>query len=194
MSEPKNVDLDRAASEAAAAAAKALVDAPGPETTAAFETALEALAAESGWDRSEVRQQIASGQYRAPGFVVVDGTGYDLELALASVGPGWAGILRGFFARKERACPGATVDQVKEKYGTLRIYGTTPRDMSMEQATAFWALVDEAEAASCTVCEDCGAPGALRQGGWIETLCDAHAGGRPPFPKRAAAAPEKGSA
>ena len=55
--------------------------------------------------------------------------------------------------------------QVKEKYGTLRFYMTTSTD-EMDK------LIDEAEAASATICEDCGAPGETRGGGWIRTLCD----------------------
>lgn len=55
--------------------------------------------------------------------------------------------------------------QVKEKWGTLRFY------MSSHLA-GMDAAIDEAEAESARVCEDCGKPGELRSGGWIRTLCN----------------------
>jgi hypothetical protein len=61
--------------------------------------------------------------------------------------------------------------QVKEKYGTLRVY-TCGGDSSFERYVEF------AEYFSSRVCEDCGAPGKLREGGWLRTLCDDHAVGR----------------
>jgi len=55
--------------------------------------------------------------------------------------------------------------QVKEKYGTLRFYMTTST-AEME------SLIDEAESKSAKTCEDCGAIGKLRGGGWLRTLCN----------------------
>lgn len=60
-----------------------------------------------------------------------------------------------------------TFTQVKEKFGTLRIYFNAGSDYTMTEK-----LIDEAEAASAKTCEDCGAPGKCRPGGWIRTLCD----------------------
>ena len=55
--------------------------------------------------------------------------------------------------------------QVKEKFGTLRFYMTcSPPEMER--------LIDEAEMVSAKTCEHCGAPGKLRHGGWVLTLCD----------------------
>ncbi len=64
--------------------------------------------------------------------------------------------------------PQVTVVQVKEKFGTLRFYyngGDTYID----------AMVSFAEAMSACTCERCGAPGVIRGGGWVRTLCDTHA-------------------
>jgi hypothetical protein len=58
--------------------------------------------------------------------------------------------------------------QVKEKYGTLRFYYTGGDDYVD-------GVVSMAEAISASTCEVCGAPGKLREGGWLKTLCDEHA-------------------
>jgi len=63
------------------------------------------------------------------------------------------------------------VEQIKEKFGTLRFYerggDTTTR-----------AYVTFAEVMSAKLCEVCGNSGTLRGGGWIKTLCNTHADGR----------------
>ena len=56
-------------------------------------------------------------------------------------------------------------DQIKEKYGTLRIY-FSGGDEYVE------GLVSMAEAISGKICEVCGNKGQLNKGGWISTLCD----------------------
>lgn len=61
--------------------------------------------------------------------------------------------------------------QIKEKFGTLRFYLTSGTE-------EMWKIVHEAENKSCKICEECGAPGKRRGGGWILTLCDEHAKGR----------------
>lgn len=61
--------------------------------------------------------------------------------------------------------------QVKEKFGTLRFY------MNMETEEMSRAI-REAEGRSASACEVCGRPGTLRGGGWLKTLCDAHAAER----------------
>ena len=58
--------------------------------------------------------------------------------------------------------------QVKEKFGTLRfsVSGGSAQDD---------AYITFAEYFSGRVCEECGAPGKRRGGGWVRTLCDVHA-------------------
>lgn len=58
-------------------------------------------------------------------------------------------------------------DQVKEKYGGLRLY-FSGGDEYVE------GLVSMAEAISYYVCEICGNRGEANKGGWIRTLCDQH--------------------
>ena len=57
--------------------------------------------------------------------------------------------------------------QIKEKYGTLRLYFTTYPD-------GFDEIETEAEKKSETTCERCGKEGKLRGQGWIYTSCLKH--------------------
>ena len=57
--------------------------------------------------------------------------------------------------------------QVKEKFGGLRFY----YDGGDEEISG---MVRMAESWAAHTCEECGAPGTMRQGGWIRTLCDTH--------------------
>jgi hypothetical protein len=56
-------------------------------------------------------------------------------------------------------------DQVKEKYGGLRLYFSGGDEYVR-------GLVSMAEAFSYTVCEVCGNKGQPNKGGWITTLCN----------------------
>jgi hypothetical protein len=62
-----------------------------------------------------------------------------------------------------------TLDQVKEKFGTLRFYYTGGDDY-------IDGMVTMAESMSGVTCEECGLPGTQTQGGWIKTACAAHRG------------------
>lgn len=66
------------------------------------------------------------------------------------------------------ACSQVVINQVKEKFGTLRFY-YTGGDAYVD------GVVRMGEEMSAVTCEDCGAPGRSRRGGWIRTLCDTHA-------------------
>lgn len=60
--------------------------------------------------------------------------------------------------------------QIKEKYGTLRVYGF---NISDEQQ----AVIDKYERLSRTTCEVCGAEGEMREKqGWLMVRCDEHKG------------------
>ena len=91
-------------------------------------------------------------------------------------GDGWYEIINRLSKRLERAIEALPEEerqhyraaQVKEKFGTLRFYMTASTD-EMEE----W--IAEAEKDSAVTCEDCGAPGELRGGGWLRTLCSEHA-------------------
>jgi len=70
-----------------------------------------------------------------------------------------------------KACVQVVATQVKEKYGTLRFYYDGGDDIVD-------GIERMAESMSAVTCETCGAPGVARGGGWIKTLCDAHAEGQ----------------
>lgn len=94
-----------------------------------------------------------------------------------AVGAGWYPILEKLCANiqhhidwKEKQgnpVPQVTVAQIKEKFGGLRFY----YDGGDEYISG---LVNMAESWADVACEECGAPGKRRDGGWIRTLCDKH--------------------
>jgi len=96
---------------------------------------------------------------------------------------GWKGIVGTLFTGidamlndDEAKC--FRVEQIKEKFGTLRLYlsfdridpaGVNPNPMALRE------LVDAAVAASEVTCYVCGEPGVMRKLGWATVRCDAHA-------------------
>jgi hypothetical protein len=70
--------------------------------------------------------------------------------------------------KQYKQVPQVTLDQVKEKFGTLRFYYYGGDD---------YCRGAESMAASMTArtCEDCGNPGKLLTQGWHRTLCETHA-------------------
>jgi len=61
-----------------------------------------------------------------------------------------------------------TIAQIKEKWGSLRLYIDGGTDYHR-------GVVSMAEAMSCTICEHCGNSGTTHRRGWNKTLCDVHA-------------------
>ena len=103
---------------------------------------------------------------------------YTREEALTAVGPGWADIVRPLWDMCKAQRPPIDVVQVKEKFGGLRFYtGGGPQD----KYDGVYDAINAAEVLSYLTCEDCGAPGEPREGGWIRTLCDDHANGAGPL-------------
>ena len=78
-----------------------------------------------------------------------------------------AEIVAGDFRQVPDAIPQVTLDQVKEKFGTLRFYYSGGDEYIS-------GMVTMAEAMSGVTCEECGDPGERRGGGWIYTACDLH--------------------
>ncbi|MFC5749049.1 hypothetical protein [Actinomadura rugatobispora] len=122
---------------------------------------------------------------------------------LGGVGRGWHPLLLELHEDLRALIPDYRVTQVKEKYGTLRVYlvsgllrgpyletGTLPSEEESKRMA--WQdrqasrLVHAAEERSGTICEACGAPGEPRKGAWIKTLCDTCHGQRPRRPARPA--------
>ena len=73
--------------------------------------------------------------------------------------------------KKEEVVAQVTLDQVKEKFGTLRFYYTGGDDV-------IDGMVRMAESMSGVTCEECGNPGKRIGGGWVTTLCEEHAKAR----------------
>jgi hypothetical protein len=66
--------------------------------------------------------------------------------------------------KQYKQVPQVTLDQVKEKFGTLRFYYTGGDEYIR-------GLVSMAESMSAVTCESCGNPGEQTRGGWIKTTC-----------------------
>jgi hypothetical protein len=94
-----------------------------------------------------------------------------------AVGAGWYPILESLCTniqnhidwkvKQGQPIPQVVVEQIKEKFGGLRFYyqGGDEQIHGMVRMAEVWAS---------TACEECGAPGERRSGGWIRTLCDFH--------------------
>jgi hypothetical protein len=66
--------------------------------------------------------------------------------------------------RNGEVVPQVTLDQVKEKFGTLRFYYSGGDDI-------IDGMVRMAESMTGVTCESCGNVGETRGGGWIHTYC-----------------------
>jgi hypothetical protein len=80
-----------------------------------------------------------------------------------------AEIVAGDFREVSPEFPQVTLDQVKEKFGTLRFYYSGGDD-------TISGMVRMAESMSAVTCETCGNPGTRTGGGWIKTACKEHGG------------------
>ena len=75
-----------------------------------------------------------------------------------------AEIVTGDFRQVPESIPQVTLDQVKEKFGTLRFYYTGGDDV-------IDGMVRMAESLTEVTCEECGNVGERRGGGWVHTYC-----------------------
>ena len=78
-------------------------------------------------------------------------------------------IIEGDLRTLPDVVPQVTLDQVKEKFGTLRFYYSGGDDV-------IDGMVRMAESMSSVTCEECGKPGTSTSGGWIKTVCVEHGG------------------
>lgn len=109
------------------------------------------------------------------------------ELFHVECGPGWEKLYRPLLDLA--GLYGATVLQVKEKFGGLRFYFAGPPvgPDGVDRHAFLQAMADAAEDASFHTCEDCGEDAQVgwddvkgkpvwkaqrRYGGWIRTLCE----------------------
>lgn len=93
----------------------------------------------------------------------------------SGIGKGWFPIVDALHKYLLSLDPGYQIDQIKEKFGTLRYYYSS--DLAREDPVIyakFEAANDVAVMISARTCEGCGRPGELRTEGWLKTLCDQH--------------------
>lgn len=95
----------------------------------------------------------------------VNDKGYTRELALKSVGDGWAPLIHRIFDTLENIKGNVKIVQVKEKFAGLRVYTDCVND-------ELDAVIRQAELESFTICEVCGEPGKVRGKRWYYTACD----------------------
>jgi hypothetical protein len=76
-----------------------------------------------------------------------------------------AEIVASDFRKVPESIPQVTLDQVKEKFGTLRFYYSGGDDV-------IDGMVRMAESMTEVTCEECGNIGERRGGGWIHTFCN----------------------
>lgn len=89
-------------------------------------------------------------------------------------GPGWFPLLIALHRQLSAIDPNYRVEQVKEKFGLLRVYCVFEED-----AERCEDLIWQAEQASAHICEECGDSARLRRDQWwMRTLCDACAARR----------------
>jgi hypothetical protein len=98
-----------------------------------------------------------------------------------TVGDGWRELVEKAIDRIEEAGNGRIrINQIKEKYGSLRLYFDTLQGLTREQMAAVEDAVALAKARSECTCERCGAQGLLYgDGAWLLTACLQHARGQP---------------
>lgn len=88
-------------------------------------------------------------------------------------GLGWLGIIHTLHYRLMHFDPEYVVYQIKEKFASLRFYARVDTtEMSDEDADKVANIIRDAEHATNTTCEICGAPGtATEKSGWWRTRC-----------------------
>lgn len=90
-----------------------------------------------------------------------------------SVDAGWYPLVIATDRRLADIDPDYVVEQIKEKFGTLRYYCAASSDNpSPERLDALDAIVEDAQRVSAITCERCGESGLLRRTRyWAKTLC-----------------------
>ena len=86
---------------------------------------------------------------------------------------GWDDLIDDTLEKIRTIDPEIKILQVKEKFGTLRIYWYSTVGYDSPQSMLIQDIVRGAERHSEKVCEVCGMPGELRlDRSWDRTLCD----------------------
>lgn len=90
-------------------------------------------------------------------------------------GDGWYDLQDRLFHWWARRDEHWILAQVKEKFGRLTVYADPDVTSGSEPAQPDWRPIRYLALASQRVCEHCGAPGRLAEGGgWFSTVCERH--------------------
>ena len=90
-----------------------------------------------------------------------------------AVGPGWWPLIDAQSAEIIEAGIDCKYEQIKEKFGLLRVY-TQEYSTTSLQNTKLYDIIDKYEAISEHICEECGRFGKRRSSGWIKVTCEEH--------------------
>lgn len=89
------------------------------------------------------------------------------------VGDGWKKLVLETDAMLAYVDPDYKIQQVKEKFGTLRYYFGTMHEYGTIEHDIMDSIVRAAESRSAGICEYCGKWGEMRDDRyWLKTLCD----------------------
>ena len=80
-------------------------------------------------------------------------------------GDGWYKLIDGACKELSELDEDIEFMQIKEKFGSLRLYIAMGTDKA-------WSITEKYETLSEHTCENCGQDGKVRVGGWIRCLCD----------------------
>lgn len=88
----------------------------------------------------------------------------------AAVGQGWMKIVEPALRAMKKIDPNIRIDQIKEKFGGLRIYFAASDPILYDMLEL---VVNGAESKAWHTCEECGELAErVNDEGWIRTICD----------------------
>jgi hypothetical protein len=120
---------------------------------------------------------------RYPDLFIEESNGRIGTPGYPTCGDGWRDLVEtaiGRIATAVVAAPSGSVgiDQIKEKFGALRLYWHGRNNLPETACAAIEEAIYLAEARSACTCEQCGEVGRLfKSGGWFLTACDEHGKG-----------------
>jgi len=80
---------------------------------------------------------------------------------------GWFDLVEDTFKKLRALNAHTTIEQAKEKFGTLRLYLSSDNDEAFN-------IENDAENLSANICEVCGKPGEMRGTSWLSVRCEEH--------------------
>ena len=95
-----------------------------------------------------------------------------------AVGDGWYDIIDEMCKKMNRIkdANGERIvfAQIKEKFGTLRVYINWPEGFTEDQMKKIYDIEREAENNALITCEVCGKSGSMNGKYWLKVVCDEH--------------------